>query len=115
MVALAGIPNPRVANAVRALELLASDACPETAGAIRNGFPLATETGVDPEDLYSAGRSLRDRADLVRDRRSIAMMRSFAIAPRFPRQAPLLAPAGRTQGVERVHQPQPATCGPGRP
>jgi hypothetical protein len=52
-VALAGIPNPRVATAVRAAQLLASDTCPETAGAIRRGLASASDPGVDPEDLYA--------------------------------------------------------------
>jgi hypothetical protein len=53
VVALAGIPNPRVVAAVRAVELLASDACPETAGAVRQRLSAAPENGVDPEALYA--------------------------------------------------------------
>jgi hypothetical protein len=42
-----------VATAVRAVELLASDACPETAGAIRRRLSSVPETGIDPEDFYA--------------------------------------------------------------
>jgi acyl-CoA synthetase (AMP-forming)/AMP-acid ligase II len=52
VVAFSGIPNPRVANAVRAVEMLASDTCPETARAIRERLSAEPQTGIDPEDLY---------------------------------------------------------------
>jgi natural product biosynthesis luciferase-like monooxygenase protein len=52
VLAYSGIPNPRVANAVRAVELLTSDACPDTAGAIRQRLSATPEMGFDPEDLY---------------------------------------------------------------
>jgi hypothetical protein len=52
VVAFAGISNPRVATAVRAMELLAANAT-ETAEAIRQQLSSGPETGVDPEDLYA--------------------------------------------------------------
>jgi natural product biosynthesis luciferase-like monooxygenase protein len=52
-VVFTGVPNPRVAQAVRAAELLAGDGCPETAGAVRERLDSAPEAGIDPEDLYA--------------------------------------------------------------
>lgn len=53
VIAFTGIPNPRVAGAVRAVELLASAACPGTAGEIRRRLSDTPQTGIDPEDLYA--------------------------------------------------------------
>ena len=52
-VSFRGIPNPRVAQAVRAVEILASDECPPTAGQIRLKLSSLQETGVAPEELYA--------------------------------------------------------------
>jgi natural product biosynthesis luciferase-like monooxygenase protein len=48
----AGLLNPRVAEACRAAQLLASDACPGTAAEIRQAATAAAVGGIDPEDLY---------------------------------------------------------------
>jgi ubiquinone/menaquinone biosynthesis C-methylase UbiE len=53
VVAFAGISNPRVTAAVSAAELLAANACPETAEAIRRRLSSAPEIGLDPEDLFA--------------------------------------------------------------
>ena len=52
-VAFVGIPNPRVARAVRATQLLVRDDCPETCEAIRLRLSAAPGTGIDPEDLFA--------------------------------------------------------------
>ena len=53
MIAVAGIPNPRVVPAIQAAELLANDSCPQTVGEIRLHLSKTAATGVDPEDLYA--------------------------------------------------------------
>jgi SAM-dependent methyltransferase len=50
---LAGITNSRVVRAVRAVELLASDQCPETAGEIQLQLSTDLDGGVDPEELWA--------------------------------------------------------------
>jgi acyl carrier protein len=52
LLALAGVPNPRVGEAVRAAALIAGDACPETVGQIRHALASGA-AGIDPEDFYS--------------------------------------------------------------
>jgi natural product biosynthesis luciferase-like monooxygenase protein len=48
-----GIPNPRVAQAIRATQLLASAECPGTAEEIRRRLSAELVPGVDPEDLFA--------------------------------------------------------------
>ncbi len=65
VVALAGVPNARVASAVRAKELLAGDDCPETVEAIRLRLAAAGAEGLDPEDVATLEVPYDVRADLV--------------------------------------------------
>ena len=53
MICAAGITNPHVFKSVQTVQLLAADACPETAGETRRQLALVLETGLDPEDLYA--------------------------------------------------------------
>jgi acyl-CoA synthetase (AMP-forming)/AMP-acid ligase II/precorrin-6B methylase 2 len=53
ILAINGIPNLRVARAVMAADLVASDACPETVGEIRVRLSESAGTCVDPEDLMA--------------------------------------------------------------
>jgi natural product biosynthesis luciferase-like monooxygenase protein len=53
VVSIASIPNPRVAHAVRAAELLSPGECAETVAAIRQSLDAVADTGIDPEDLYA--------------------------------------------------------------
>jgi natural product biosynthesis luciferase-like monooxygenase protein len=96
-VAFTGIPNPRVARAVRAAQLLASDDCPETAGAIRRLLSSEPEIGVDPEDLYTLDTSYGielngsqialDRYDAVFRQRSAPPAPGSPFAAVVPRKA----------------------------
>jgi aryl carrier-like protein len=90
VIAMTGLANPRLTEAVRAVELLASDACPETAGAIRRRLSAEPETGIDPEDLYglatpyeielSWSETALDRYDTVFRHRSAPLLTQ----PRLP-------------------------------
>jgi natural product biosynthesis luciferase-like monooxygenase protein len=97
VVAWSGLLNPRVAGAVRARELLASDDCPETAGRIRERL-AHLPSRVEPEDLFTLAvpyevqatwsASAQDRFDVVFRQRSAppappaaGSMVSFSSAP----------------------------------
>jgi aryl carrier-like protein len=96
-VAFTGILNPRVATAVRAAQLLASDDCPETAGAIRQLLSSEPENGVDPEALYALDASYEieltwselalDRYDAVFRHRSAPAAPGSPIGAVVPRKA----------------------------
>jgi natural product biosynthesis luciferase-like monooxygenase protein len=91
VVAFSGIPNPRVAKAVRAMELLTADACPEKAEALRQRVAAERQTGIDPEDFYGLdvpyeveltwSEAGLDRYDAVFRHQSAAFTESFPATP----------------------------------
>jgi amino acid adenylation domain-containing protein len=63
MLALARVPNARLAAEVRTLELLADDEGARTAGELR-ALAERAASGVDPEDLYALGGELAYDVDI---------------------------------------------------
>jgi acyl carrier protein len=50
---LTGVPNGRLQQDARLLEVMAGGECPETAGELRKVVSETTDGGVDPEDIWS--------------------------------------------------------------
>jgi natural product biosynthesis luciferase-like monooxygenase protein len=66
-ITLRGIVNPRVDRDLRAVALLSSTDCPETAGDLRNCLQAPPEAGIEPEDLFAAAGSYDVELTLAQD------------------------------------------------
>ena len=62
--ALARVPNARLAAEVKTLELLSDDESADTAGELRRIVEAQGVSGVDPEDLYALSRELPYSVDI---------------------------------------------------
>jgi natural product biosynthesis luciferase-like monooxygenase protein len=113
VLAFAGIPNPRVARAVEAARLLASDACPETAGEIRLRLGATPAPGIDPEDLYALDvpweleSSWSDRSPELYD----AVFRPRDAAPHWPDPGGAEPPVGDGPWSRYTNTPAAQTLG----
>jgi acyl carrier protein len=61
---LARVPNARVFAPVKAVELLAADEPPATAGRLREALLEVKNNGIDPEELWSLSRDLPYSVDI---------------------------------------------------
>ncbi|HEX8275451.1 MAG TPA: amino acid adenylation domain-containing protein, partial [Longimicrobiaceae bacterium] len=127
--AVLGIPDARLARDFRALELLARDDGPATAGELRAALAGPAGAGVDPEALWRLGESLgREvevrpgeggrcdalfhpaggagaRAALPRPAAAARPPRELASDPGWERRAHALVPALRASLRERLPEP----------